>query len=404
MQLFKLLSLKPILIQASRERKSIQSRPITKNFKMQMQVLWPSYSTETSGGCYAAPDINSRIEEKSLNKDTRVVNSLRSEFNAERGTLVRRINSLEGTLEYQKAAHAEQLKGLHEEIKRLQSVCNDLTVKLTCGDASMLHSHFLDFSGLKKRRTSLTINASTPTALAKQIKQTPEKLSTENASTALVVAKEEPELSQLLTKQKIKYSTLLERAQSDIKRFKTELERSRAEGELLKEVLLVGCGIKFEQQDLRDAIQAFIHAKQKVMHRFPAPQDSSPKKSSTVWKQRKILPPISNQSPSPIPPESPVPSVRIARKTKPTTNIENQDAEIEIASEKGRIASALLQSSQSARNMAKQETLNPHLTSTPPQPLPPARHELPKSNNQAWSKKVAGTREIRKRQFRSMNE
>lgn len=37
---------------------------------------------------------------------------------------VSRIASLEATLEYQKVLHADQLKGLHEEVHRLQSICS----------------------------------------------------------------------------------------------------------------------------------------------------------------------------------------------------------------------------------------------------------------------------------------
>jgi hypothetical protein len=35
-----------------------------------------------------------------------------------------RIASLESSLEYQKVLHADQLKGLHEEVHRLQSICS----------------------------------------------------------------------------------------------------------------------------------------------------------------------------------------------------------------------------------------------------------------------------------------
>lgn len=46
-------------------------------------------------------------------------------------SLARRIASLESTIEYQNNSHAEQLKGLHEEVKRLQGVSNELALKLS---------------------------------------------------------------------------------------------------------------------------------------------------------------------------------------------------------------------------------------------------------------------------------
>lgn len=59
--------------------------------------------------------------------------------------LVRRVSSLETSIEYQKTAHSEQLKGLHAEISRLQGVCNELTVKLSCAESGQGFEFPLDF-------------------------------------------------------------------------------------------------------------------------------------------------------------------------------------------------------------------------------------------------------------------
>jgi hypothetical protein len=111
---------------------------------MPIEVLFPSsFSTTSSGPGKDDTNVGFQFSPMANTLQTPITPSperqspssaLLSHSSPPQNALTRRISSLEGTIEYQKTAHSDQLKGLHEEIKRLQNVCNELSLKQSNGD------------------------------------------------------------------------------------------------------------------------------------------------------------------------------------------------------------------------------------------------------------------------------
>jgi hypothetical protein len=226
----------------------------------------------------------------------------------------------------------------------------------------------------------------------------------------------EPEqnLSILLTKQKEKSTILLARSHGEIKRQKTDLEKTRAENVLLHEVLLVGCGMKFEARDIKEAVQAFIAATNKVeQHRFG---DETAKQNSSVKSKLKVLPPITAKDefesdlkvlpmpPAAPPPKNPVPTRKAVSKKesndaadKSHEQTDERAPEEVIRTERFRIASGLLVKNSLVKSKSKKEMLPPAL----PKPRPPQdANSGPKGSN--IGAKIRGVIQIRRNQAKEI--
>jgi hypothetical protein len=230
-------------------------------------------------------------------------------------------------------------------------------------------------------------------------------------------AGEEQSLSILLTRQKEKSTVLLARAHGEIKRQKVDLEKTKAENDLLKEVLLVGCGMKFESRDMKEAVQAFIVARNNVeQHRFgdeTAKQNSS-KQNASVSKL-KVLPPISAKdelkqsklSPNPPetrPPKNGVPTRKsVAKKEMYDANyslgeVEEREPEEVFRTERFRIASGLLVKNSLVKVKSKVATDPPPL---PKAPRPPQESNSgPKGSN--IGAKIRGVIQVRRNQAKEI--
>lgn len=236
-------------------------------------------------------------------------------------------------------------------------------------------------------------------------------------------AKDEEDLSILLKRQKQKYSVLLERAHAEIKKQRGESEKSRIEIELLKEVLLVGCGIQFQAKDLKEAIQTFMKTKQqKEQNRLDGATDINP--------NLKKLPPITTTKEaddlSPIPPDTPhrpVPSRKaVSLKkgsvirgslNKDTQNEQQQQQQQEAEAddekvakrERFRIVSALLgRNIYGKKGKPKKKGEEPPLLPKPPTPPIRAKVGTEKLGETGVAKRIKGVRQLRKNQAKEIVE
>ncbi|KAJ3396463.1 hypothetical protein HDU92_002874 [Lobulomyces angularis] len=401
-----------------------------------------------------------------------------------------RIQNLESALEHQKNSHAEQLKGLHEEVKRLQTVCNDLTINMVLCGGDVNNSATLQVPLKKTRRGSTfrnNVNEEDETAgnslrpnnlikrrssnqknqsavnLNKISSQQPNsssnisaKLAEESSNKNKINKAEQQEenLSILLQKQKTKYIQILERAHLEIKQQKKDLDKHKVECELLKEVLSISGGISFSQKDLKEAIVNFQMAKSKIEHRFSKdvqptslpsqlPNSKINREKQLQKKQipggsgngqrnnKQVLPPIDRTSSNtsikslPKPPTSNPTSANKFRKIKSKDELEDNQSPKEIIieqeaeevglnliqDEKSKIVGDLLKLSSKTKKTLdgvmveaeSSENLNKYLTTKFIETSPLAVSNMPKSN-QAWNKKVHGTRMVRKKMYQDLLE
>jgi hypothetical protein len=238
-----------------------------------------------------------------------------------------------------------------------------------------------------------------------------EAIASEANASKSSLGEEEESLSILLTRQKEKSSIMLARSHGEIKRQKTDLEKIKAENELLKEVLLVGCGMKFETSDIKEAVQSYISASNKVeQHRFG---DETAKQNSSVKSKLKVLPPIAanedspetNLKVKPSPPAVPLPKKAVPTR-KAVSKKENPDneemsersSEEVIRTERFRIASALLVKNSLVKSKTRKESLPPQL---PKPPRPPQEGNAGPKGSSIGSK-IRGVIQIRRNQAKEI--
>lgn len=393
-----------------------------------------------------------------------------------------RIASLESSLEYQKVLHADQLKGLHEEVHRLQSICSDLNMRLVIkegaapsqtgsspqkhrkGTMATLPKHTLS-NGANSTLTASNLNPDVLGTSSESSIQPPSRASKAPgslrmdanfmdvigekdggsvivhgdgqskegtiraakaegavAATTTVTGAHASELNEplslLLQKQKSKYVAVIERSQVDIKRYKGEVERLRSEASILKDVLAISTGIRFDAKDLKEAVTAYQNATMHAeMHRFavkvggvgapPAAEKTAAggSKAKTA-NNMKVLPPIEkkddvkNTSTSSTLPDS----------TLHEEPRQFNEEELSILnSERQKIASELLQSPKI--NMGKMERevgggvggtgdniSEESIASIPPIDMPIVSTKL----SETFNKRVMGIQAIRKKQHKEL--
>ncbi|KAI9007336.1 hypothetical protein BC832DRAFT_449089 [Gaertneriomyces semiglobifer] len=181
-----------------------------------------------------------------------------------------RIETLEKTIEFVNGQHASILKGLHDEIGRLQQRCSDLSVKLVTVNLS---EEFEDVGQNEPISQVVTLSSESPSASLDSLPERTENrleadqeleaahdapsvdigrlspsLSPSASSSSFSRPQSQQYLSLLLVRQRQKYFKTLSRLHSENKRRQSEIDRLKAERELVREGLaIVGCRSDLEE-------------------------------------------------------------------------------------------------------------------------------------------------------------
>ncbi|KNC99855.1 uncharacterized protein SPPG_05228 [Spizellomyces punctatus DAOM BR117] len=286
-----------------------------------------------------------------------------------------KITSLEKTIEFLQKEHAGVLKGLHSEITRLQSVCSDLSVRLvTKADGGDVHDP-----------TTSKLQASVHTFDPKPSHNHPE---TQITGSSLPTDPSEPHLYLLLDQQKKKYTAFIDRLNEDNKRKQVEIDHLKAERELVQEALSVA-GLQLDMKELYTLATHTVHSKASLRtktknHPLPpigkgqGPIDREKDKGSeTTQQEQQQVPP---RPPAPTPPpttgDTPRPSSR-SRASKPVLPISTAAEQI------------VVEYSEALYEL--------HVDDPPAYVSDPPPHTT-------WSKRMAGTKMVREKQWRDLKE
>ena len=272
-----------------------------------------------------------------------------------------KIASLEVALEYQSNTSSEQLKSLHQEITRLQTLCSELHLKLSKIDVPLVNS--------------------APTRPRKEDK----------------IQENDESLSVIFQKQKQKYALQSERWQSELRKQKNEVDRAKAEVEILKEVLLTSSSIRLTQEDINESVQMYLEARKNIVKG----------KSTDKLSSKNVIPPIESGA-LPNPPEDDhrlrptSASLRNRSYLQKSIPILADETHSLMTGEKIRIAALLLKGEKRGNKDIQIVKKNKTLVSSPPETAP---QQFQRSKgNASWAKKVNGTREVRRNHSKNLLE
>ncbi|KAJ3182520.1 hypothetical protein HDU85_002618 [Gaertneriomyces sp. JEL0708] len=180
-----------------------------------------------------------------------------------------RIETLEKTIEFVNGQHSSILKGLHDEIGRLQQRCSDLSVKLVTVNVSgefegVVQNEATSVATMSSESLSASLDSlpeqtenkleadqeseATHDASSVDIGQPSPSLSPPASSSSFSRPQSQQYLSLQLLRQRQKYFKTLSRLHSENKRRQSEIDHLRAERELVKEGLaIVGCRSDLEE-------------------------------------------------------------------------------------------------------------------------------------------------------------